>query len=217
MRGYHADVNLVARVVSVLFAAAVLTACGSIHPGAAVVVDGESISMKTLDERAEVMCLVSQATSQQTQPTDNATVRRNAAGMLVLERIAAEVVKDQNLTIDQDLVALPSSTQDQVSELFGDRADDVLDVLNDQQRLYAQFVAIGAAQTGRTPNADILDPLAQEGQTYVQDAFADHGVEFASRLGMAEDGSVLAGFGSLSVSPPDADTSPATALATCSS
>jgi len=203
--------------VSVLFVAVVLTACGSIHPGAAVVVDGKSISMKTLDERAEVMCLVAQATSQQAQPTDNATVRRNAAGMLAMERIAADVVEDDGLKIDESLATLPSGTEDQISELFGDRTADVLAVLSDQQRLYAQFVAIGADQTGRTPNADILDPLAQAGQSYVQDSFADHDVEFASRLGMKTDGSVLAGFGSLSVTPPDADTSPATALATCSS
>ena len=202
---YDAIVSPVLRVLSLSIAAAALAACGNVHPGAAVVVGDRTISMSSLDDRAAALCLVQLASQQQVQAIDNGVVRQNAAAMLAVQEIAAAEVSRQHLAVDDKLAALPVGTDAQVDQVFGDDAPGVKALLVDQQRLYAQFIALGSESTGQLPNSDILDQLAETGQSLVRKAFARYDVEFAPRLGLEGDGNPVAGYGSKSVAAPKAD------------
>jgi len=189
--------------VSLLVAAFALAACGSIHPGAAAVVDGDTISMRTLDRTADAMCVVQARTQQQTQPIDNAQVKRDAAVLLVLEKASAATVRDEGIAVDPKLAAVPGDAEASIRKAFGAHADDVLALVKDQQRVYAELIAIGSDSTGQTPNADILDPLARAGQQIVAARYDDLDVSFAPRLGLSKKGAATGGVGSLSVSADD--------------
>ncbi|HWV25924.1 MAG TPA: hypothetical protein VNZ66_01775 [Aeromicrobium sp.] len=205
------------RVFPALVAAVFLSACSSVHPGAAAVVDDTTISMSTLDEQAEVMCLIQTASQQQSGTPDNAAIRQNTISMLVFEQIAQSMIDDQQLTVDRELAALPDDARERIEAVFGDRADEVADLLSSQQLLYAQFVAIGAAVTGQQASPQTYDQLAAAGQQAAQEQLAELDVEFAPRLGIAPDGSALDGFGSVSVVAADLAGGPSqlTPLAAC--
>ncbi len=191
------------RAASLLIVALGLSACGGVHPGAAAVVDGRVISMETLDRTADVYCLVTARSAQQgAQQVDNAQVRRQAANDLVMHQVARKVVEERGITVDPTLTELPASQVESIRAAFGDDADEVVTVFRRSQRLYAELIAIGADETGRTPNQDILDPLAQAGQQAVLDAYPTYDVTFASRLGLSDDGQPDGGVGSLSVPGP---------------
>lgn len=197
------------RVSALSLAALTLGACGSIHPGDAIIVDDETVSMATLNETADIYCAFTarsaESSGQAAGPIDNAAVRQQAATDLAKNIVAADFVKDENISVDEELTALTSQQEEQLRSDFGDEADQAVDVLEDNQLLYARLIAIGAAATGQTPNEDILGQLAQTGEQIVVEMFGEHDVEFAPRLGLADDGSAVEGGGSLSVAMPDVD------------
>ena len=197
-------------------AALALAGCSAIHPGAAVVVGDQTVSMSALDERATALCQIQLATQQQVQPLDNGVVRQNAAAMLATQRVATAEMERQHLAVDDQLAELPADTAAQVDQVFGKNAAAVKELLTDQQMLYAQLIAIGSEVTGQLPNADILEQLAQTGQQKVMAAFASYDVEFAPRLGLESDGNPTGGYGSLSVAPPNIDKLEAPAPGGCS-
>lgn len=195
-----------ARAVVIALAAVSLAACGSVHPGSAAVVDGESISMRTLDSTAEAYCaLTADAARQQGVTTvSNAQVRRQAIVGLVSIVVARELADDEGLDIAPSSYELTSSQRERLSSQFPRAdADALAQAIEDSQEVSAIAVALAAKDTGQAATADTEAQLAQLGQATILKAFPSNDVKFAPRFGLAPSGDVRADTGSISVTPVD--------------
>src|ERR1700712_1202889 len=89
-----------ARAVAVVIAGLMLAACGNIHPGAAAVVDGRSISMKSFDKTAKIYCTFDLASAKNNGATSpsNVEVRRQAISGIVTALVARKVAAAKGVT-----------------------------------------------------------------------------------------------------------------------
>jgi hypothetical protein len=199
-------VRLLRLLPALTAAGLLLSACGALTPGAAATVDDRTISMSELDDTARVYCEINALTAQQqgVKSIDNAAVRRQAATDLVLERVAADVAEQRDVTAP----APRPPDDDQLVEFFGDRAPEVADTLAQAQNLYALLAAIGSDAAG-VPITDANRPqLTTAGRDLVVSSFGDHDVEFSPRLGLSDSGEPSDQVGSLSVTAEAAAASP---------
>ncbi len=185
------------RLVPLAAVGLVLSSCGALTPGAAATVDGSTISMSTLDDSARVYCEVTAVQSQQqgVQAIDNAAIRRQAATDLVLERVATDLAEQRGITVP---VGTPPDP-DELSQVFGDRADEVGEVLTEAQGLFELLTLIGADETSTEVTEENSSQLADAGRTVALESFDEFDVEFSPRLGLSDDGQAAPEIGSLSV------------------
>lgn len=186
------------RLVPLAAAGLLLSSCGALTPGAAATVDDETISMSTLDDSARVYCEVTAISAQQqgVQAIDNAAIRQQAVTDLVLEKVATQLADQRGL----DVPPATAPDPEQFSEVFGDRADDVADVLAQAQDLFALLAAIGGDEASTEVTEQNRDQLAQAGRDLALASFGDFDVEFSPRLGLSDAGQPAPEIGSLSVS-----------------
>lgn len=197
------------RLTLISAAGLLLSGCGSVHPGAAAVVDGTTISMDTLDRTASIYCLDA---SRQAEGQDGglAGQRGRAAIDLVLQRISADMVAERGLEVDESLAEIPDDALPAIEEAFGD-APDAVDVIGESVELGARFAAIGADVTGEEATDANLQELQSAGYQAVLAEVPDHDVTFDPRLGVDRDAVATGGSGSLSV-PTSSDQPGGTAL-----
>lgn len=166
-------------------------------------VDGRAISMSTLDDTARVYCEVTAQAAEQQQGVksiDNAEIRSQAVKDLVLAEVAADIAAERGLKIPEAIEA----DADQLVEVFGaERAPDIAERLGKAQDLYNLFAVIGGDDNAIAVTDENAAQLADAGRTIVAEAFADHDVKFAPRLGLSNDGESNGSIGSLSVAPVD--------------
>lgn len=189
-----------------------LSACGSTSPGAAAMVDGRAISMSTLDDTAQAICeqtLWSAELAQGPTSIDNAELRRQAATILVLDRVATAIVEERGLKVPTPVEIDPSTainaaaSPDTFVDAFGDRATDVANLTATIEDLYAMAALIGGDDNALPVTEENQSDLIQAGFAIVTTGFADHDVTFAPRLGLADSGESNDSIGSLSVAPID--------------
>lgn len=183
-----------------------LAACSNVHPGGAAVVDGQTISMKTLDKTAEAYCVftLQSAKSQGVNAISNAEVRRQAVLSLVSTVVARDLAESEGLKINPGAFELSEAQRDQIASTFP-KADitELERALEDSQEVSAIAVALAAAQTGQTPGEENLAQLDELGRSVITKSFKDNDVKFAPRFGLSPDGTERASTGSLSVAPVD--------------
>lgn len=174
-----------------------LSSCGALTPGAAATVADSTISMSTLDDSARVYCEVTAIQSQQQggQAIDNAAIRRQAATDLVLSKVATELAEQRGIKAAEGTPPDP----EQLAMVFGDRADEVSEVLTDAQSLFELLAQIGGDEASTEVTEANRDQLAEAGRALVLESFDDFGVEFSPRLGLSDDGQAAPEIGSLSV------------------
>lgn len=191
------------RVCALAVTALALSACGTASPGAAATVDGQSISMSTLDDTARVYCEVTVRQAEQQQGVtaiDNADMRRQAVIDLVLARVAKGIADERDLNIPTPIDLDPQ----QFVEAFGaKRAPAVADALSNAQDLFNLFVVIGGNEAALAVTPANSADLAEAGRNLVVAAFPEHDVTFAPRLGLSDSGETNDDIGSLSVAPVD--------------
>jgi hypothetical protein len=195
-----------ARAAVLALAGLTLAACGNVHPGAAAVVDGQSISMKTLNTTAAAYCAVSLLSAQGATPPDNAEVRRQAVTTLVSLVVARKLADEQGVTPKPSAYELTAAQEAQVAKAFQKRHDlaEINELIEQSQELSAISVALGEKSTGQLPTAENGPQLAQVGQAEVVKAFKANDVTFAPRFGLSNTtGKTVASTGSLSVAPVD--------------
>ena len=183
-----------------------LAACGAVHPGSAAVVDGESISMRTLDRTATAYCelTVNAARQQGVTSISNADVRRQAVVGLVSLRVARDLADAEGLTIAPSGYELTSAQRDQITTAFPDGdVDEIARAIEDSQEVSAIAVALAERQAGQQATTENEQQLAELGQKTILAAFRSSDVSFAPRFGLDPDGQPRADTGSISVSPVD--------------
>lgn len=185
-----------------------LAACSNVHPGAAAVVDGRSISMRTLDNTAQAYCTLTANVAKQQGITtvSNADVRRQAAVGLVSIAVARDLVEADGLTIDSSDYELTSDQRKQIADTFPDAdQDELIKAVEDSQEVAAIAVAIAEKQTNQQATSENQEQFAQLGQSAILAAFRDRDVRFAPRFGLSPDGRPRADTGSISVTPVDVE------------
>jgi hypothetical protein len=195
-----------ARAAALALAGLTLAACGNVHPGSAAVVDGESISMRTLDSTAEAYCTLTAATAQQQGITtlSNAQVRREAVVGLVSTVVARELADREGIEVPKRSYELSASERDQLAEEFPDAdVDELSRAIGDSREVSAIAVALAEQQTGETATEDNGPELAQLGQSLILEEFPRHDVKFSPRFGLDPSADVRAETGSISVTPVD--------------
>lgn len=193
-----------ARAAVLVLAGLTLAACGSIHPGDAAVVDGQSISMTTLNKTAEAFCdlTVRSAEAQGATAPENADIRRQAVTTLVSLVVARKLAAEQGVTPKPSEYELTSAQEGQIAEAFPDSdLEQINRAIEDSQELSALSVALGAEALGQTRSPDNEAQLAEAGQAEITKAFGANEVKFAPRFGLDSTTKQVAA--TLSVSPAD--------------
>jgi hypothetical protein len=196
------------RAAVLLLAGLTLAACGNVHPGAAAVVDDQTISMKSLDKAAKAYCTLTLAGSQQqgATPPDNADMRRQAVLTLVSLVVARKIAEEEGITPKPSDYELTADQEKQVAKAFPkeDNLDEINKLIEQSQELSAISLALGEKITGQAATAENESQVGAAGQAEITKAFKANDVEFAPRFGLSNStAKTVASTGSLSVSPAD--------------
>lgn len=170
--------------------AAVLTACGDMHPGAAIVInDGDyRVSMEEVDELTAALCeatpLLAEAGGQPSQASEGIDARQYVVGLLIqsyLGPLAGEQVGVEAPNPSQ-LEVTPDDHADITNQMDDESADNFVRLLEVGSKVSAWQSAIGAEQPNANPNT-----AAQLGQQYVFDFASDFNIDIDPRLGLDGD------------------------------
>jgi len=191
-----------ARAAVLVLAGLTLAACGNVHPGAAAVVDDQTISMKSLDKSAEALCTLALASSQGGAAPANSDIRRQTVSTLVSLVVARKLAKEEGVTPKPADYELTSDQEGQVAKAFPKEKNlgEINKLIEQSQELQAISLALGQKITGQAPTADNADQIGAAGQAEITKAFKDNDVEFAPRFGLSDaSAKVITSTGSLSV------------------
>ncbi|MFI5427383.1 hypothetical protein [Aeromicrobium sp. UC242_57] len=183
-----------------------LAACGTVHPGDAAVVDGQSISMSTLEDTAGAYCLFTLNSAQQQgiKAISNTDIRRQAVVSLVSTTVARSLAKSEGLDIKPVTYELGEAEEDQLAEVFPDADQEKMrKALQESREVSAIAIALAAKQTGQVPDQENQASLEELGRAAIMKEFKPNDVKFAPRFGLSPDGAERSATGSLSVAPVD--------------
>jgi hypothetical protein len=171
-------------------AAALLTACGDMHPGAAVVIDDGDFraSMEEVDDLTAALCeatpLLAEAQGQAAQASAGIDARQYVARLLIqsylTEQAAVETGAEE--PSPSEYAVSPDEIADITDQMDPDRVDDFLQVIELGNEARAWQVNIGLElSNGSASNAE------QVGFQYVFDAAADYDIDIDPRIGLDAD------------------------------
>lgn len=196
---------LKSRILGLVVVAGLLSACGSVHPGAAAVVNGERITMQEADSIAPLYCLVQLAGQQESAVFDNAQIRREALSSLIFIEVADQLAAEKNLTVkvSDDLGAPAEAFREALDPEFRDDFDSLM-----EQNL--RFGAIAIA-LGRSVAPDVADEneLLNIGMGEIGKALGESDIDIDPRFGINAMGEQIADSGSLSAMTVNLDRSTA--------
>lgn len=190
-----------ARAVTLVLAGLTLAACGNIHPGDAAVVDGRSISMKSLDNAAKVYCKLTLLSAQQqgAATPGNADIRREAISGMVMVAVARKVAATDGVALKPQTYELTGAQREQIAKEFPSNTDDVVTVIEDSRETSEISIALAVKSTGTIRSTDNESQLAQMGQKQIVKVFPKYHVHFAPRFGLNNKLKNVSSTGSLSV------------------
>ena len=191
-----------ARAAVLVLVGLTLAACGNVHPGAAAVVDGQTISMKSLDHASKALCTLALASSQGGAAPANSDIRRQAVSTLVSLVVARKIAKEEGIAPKPSDYELTSEQESQVATAFPKEKnlDEINKLIEQSQELSAIALALGERITGQRPTAETADQIGAAGQAEITKAFKDNEVEFAPRFGLSDSSAkTITSTGSLSV------------------
>src|SRR3954464_12649137 len=185
-------------VVGLALAGLALTGCGpslGIHPGSAVVVADDTLSMSHIDSTSSLYCKAVIPTIQ--QQASGAAVPMRFIRQFVAASLAERLIGEQ-LAAQYDVKPAKgyAQSQEQVRQQFAsapeDQLDAVLDVEGGDPFLQNVQVAVGQQLTGNSGEATAdLKAAQQRGQVATNDWLQDNTVEIDPVFGVGvEDGQV---------------------------
>lgn len=186
--------------------ALLISGCGPVHPGAAAVVDGQRVSMQQVDETASAYCAYVLASAQSQGDIDNAQIRQRSVMLLVQGEVADAIADEEGLEVK--VPALGAAERAQVDAAFGRDADDVVTLIQRDQRTSQIAIALGR-EAGATGGDE---GLFAAGAQVLDQALGDADVSIDPRFGLSSDNQPLSEIGvSGSLSVPSGDLDAATA------
>jgi len=186
--------------------------CGTdLHPGAAAVVDGTTISQGEVGDLTSAFCtsIEQQRTSSgRSQPTTSiAELKRNLTGSLIQFQLTQDAADELGLSVSDAAVAdFLKQQQVSVSESLPDDDQQLIEDFFDQAARNQLLLAlIGAHQ--KDPSVTTIDQVTsdetQAGTTYMQKYAADHDVTVNPSYGTWGDQGLGLSSGSLSAAVSD--------------
>lgn len=163
-----------------LAAAAVLavSGCGAMHPGAAVVVDGQSVSVDKVDSLADNLCEAVAASGQ--GDVGGADARQQAASMMLSLTAAREAADNLGIEVEPSEYALTNQDSEMLAAQFPDAdTSNIEKLIKIGKETSALVTAIGEDQSGGSG-----EKAQQAGQKYLQDYIADADVAVDPRYGL---------------------------------
>ncbi len=187
------------RVLAAAAVALLLAGCGTaVHPGAAAVVGGTTISMDRANATAEVYCRLAVLSSPEGTPIGNADVRRQAVTDLVFGVVARELAREQEIEPRPSTYEMGDDQEKALAEAFDAGAiESAIETIEYAQRTYAIAQLLGEERV-RDPEADPAQ-VRTEGFALIQSELARREVRFDPRFGIGRDGLQNTPTGSLSV------------------
>lgn len=174
------------RIRTGLAAAAVLVvgACGSMHPGSAVVVGDESTSVEQVDDLAQSLCEAVAASGQ--GDVTGADARQQAATTMLNLMAAREAADELGIDVPPKDIELTRDEKANLKQQFPD-ADlkQITHLVELGKETGAIVSAIGAEEAG----SDASDQQVQQaGQKYLQDYIKSADVNVDPRYGLDGEG-----------------------------
>lgn len=201
-----------ARAAVLVVAGLALASCSDVHPGSAAVVDGESISMKTIDDASVAYCQLALAVAAQqgVEAISKADTRRQSVADLINLEVARKVVNDRDLEIDSKSFAITEEQRGQILQAFpkGDRKEITAAIARSQET-YTIIIALGEAATGDKATEENIPEIEAAGQQEIAKAVKSADVEIDPRFGLDDTTKQVASSGSLSVPAVAEDADPA--------
>jgi hypothetical protein len=185
-------------LVGIAAAGLLLSGCGSslgIHPGSAVVVGGDTVSMEKIDSTSTLFCKVyvaqskTQSASQQSGPLPLGSFRSYAAASLAKRALGRQLADQYAVQPASGYQAALSQYEQALASTPADERDAAIAVAGADAYLQNVEVAIGqklTSSTGQT-NAELKADL-ERGQVAAQDWLSDHDSFVDPVFGLAVDG-----------------------------
>ncbi len=189
------------RVLVAAVAAVLLTGCGSVHPGAAAVVDDDVISMHDADDTAQVYCRLTLLQGTQGQAPSNADIRREAVRDLVIGVVARQLAQQDDIDVSPSAYEVTPAQRQQLAKAFPtDQLDSVIETIERTQHTYAIVLELGK-RSKDVPATDDEGAVQDAGLKVVRAEMARHDISYDPRFGLKDDGDKKADPTPLSVSP----------------
>ncbi|HYJ67877.1 MAG TPA: hypothetical protein VEX15_09460 [Nocardioidaceae bacterium] len=169
-------------------AAAVLTACGNMHPGAAIVIDDGDyrVSMDELDDLTSAMCeatqIAAETSGQPRQTSEGIEGRQYVTGLLIQSYLTQQAAGDTGAAepAPDDIAVRPDDYTDLTDQMDEDQVDDFMQLLELSQEVTAWQTSIGQS----LPTESQAGNPAQAGQKYVFDTIDQYDIDVDPRLGI---------------------------------
>lgn len=161
-----------------------LSACGSMHPGSAIVIDGDSVSADKVDDLADNLCEAIGASGQ--ADVGGKDARQQAVSLMLSLTAARQAADDLGIEVEPSKYAVTSSDTEALEAQFPDADSEQLEkVIAISKESSALVTAIGQDQAGSSASTE---QAQQAGQQYLQDFIADADVSIDPRYGLDDDG-----------------------------
>jgi hypothetical protein len=168
-------------------ATVVLTACGDMHPGAAVVIDDGDyrVSMEEVDDLTAALCeatpLLAEAQGQASQASEGIDARQYVTRLLIQSYLTDQAAEETGAEAPppSDFAIAPDDVAEITDQMDAERVDEFLEVLELGNEARAWQINIGLAlPNGSASNAEQL------GFQYVFDSAANYDIDIDPRLGL---------------------------------
>lgn len=183
-------------------AAIALAACSGVHPGSAAVVDGETISMGTVDKAAAAYCKLSLAVAKQqgTGAVNSSDTRRQSVADLVTYAVAKKLVKERDLAIDPNSYVITAAQREQIDKAFpGADLKQISQAIERSQETYAIALALGEESTFKRATDANSAEIEKAGRAEIAKAMKASDISIDPRFGLDDATKKIDDTGSLSV------------------
>ena len=151
------------------------------HPGAAVVVDGESVSTEKVDDLADKLCEAVSASGQ--SGVGGSDVRQQAASLMLNLTAARQATDDLGIEVEPSKYALTGQDSEMIESQFPDAdTSNIETLIKISKETSALVSAIGEEESGETG-----EKAQQAGQQFLQKYIADADVDVDARYGLDGD------------------------------
>ncbi|MDO9379180.1 MAG: hypothetical protein Q7T56_10055 [Nocardioidaceae bacterium] len=182
----------VVRLAAAALAVLALAGCGSVKPGIAVDVDGNTLSMSDLDARSADYCVIAGAGAQDQAATATGDARRAVASSFIVAQLAERAARAEDVTVPRSRSEVPAAQLAAAREALGaDRFARVRDLLDEQARTSALVAALGAKEIGFDYAGSTAEEIAgaeqqllQAGSPVLQTGLEQADVDVDPRLGL---------------------------------
>lgn len=173
--------KLRAGFITAAIAAITLISGCSIHPGAAAVIDGERISIDTVDEAAEAHC--NRSLAEGAEPLSTVDARRQAIAGIIQVQLAKKLADEAGLELDPAEAKVAPEVRDQIAETFD--AADVSGIEKVQER--ANETRAILTELGEDKTGDESQDAVEVGEKILQEAVNDSDISIDPRFGLQLD------------------------------